>query len=572
MGLRPILDADTPNPLIREKSSELEVFFYDEPPVRWLPEVYAELHGGDTKGFVDGVRHMSTWGRFPLRSSTRTLLEHCESDYGKKQLALLVSFFTFQVVSDYLAINAGSCSADQLKDDLYPSGARKDSGNPGSHTTADIDYEDQETPPPKKARVGQVTTHRSHLSPTTEDGYNTTGSPLAPRARSLKPISPAALLAGGSAPASPDYNLRDGYTLPPWAKDRPLHTFKLQLLDDWGPRLTGLYEAAKTKPVLDHTHVDEIALLSGILHLNKNHVGFTGQEVKKISREVLQKFYSREKEDEDIQRSQDAALLWTSWVQKWKSLLLNEKVAAQRDDRDPAKVVNTEPVVEAILSSYADCRSKNITSIFFIALHVFREYNNWAAMVSESDCLMAVVGPILKEIMSLQHKIKFTCANACTSVGKTRKATLKQDGQSRQPDVIGQTEDKDGKAVNTDILRLAIFSKDSLDVLHNTLEQGPPLLTFQTVGLDVTFFLGTKINNTIVHIQLSTVKLPSRLTELDLDHDFFFHLFQVQTLINITNDRLENKRDEPLQEIFFPTLGTPERNAALKSPLKRATA
>ncbi|KAK3810542.1 MAG: hypothetical protein J3R72DRAFT_78610 [Linnemannia gamsii] len=321
-------------------------------------------------------------------------------------------------------------------------------------------------------------------------------------------------------------------------------------------------------------------LLSGILHLNKSHIGFTAQESKRISREVLQKFYSPEKEDEDIQRAADAAFLWATWVQKWKSLLLNEKIAAQRDSRDAVGSVDTEPVVEAILSSYADCKSKKITSIFYIALHVFRQYNNWAGLISESDCLMAVVGPILNEIMALQHKTKFTCANACTSVGKSRKARLQQDGQSRQPDVIGQTEDNrevyygelkglhpSTEAVNTDILRLAIFTKDSLDQLHNTLVQGPPLLTFQAVGRDVTFFLGTKIDNTIVHVRLSTVKLPSRLTEVDLDHDFFFHLFQVQTLINIANVCLENKREKPLQDIFFPTLGTPERNAALKSPL-----
>jgi hypothetical protein len=58
------------------------------------------------------------------------------------------------------------------------------------------------------------------------------------------------------------------------------------------------------------------------------------------------------------------------------------------------------------------------------------------------------------------------------------------------------------------------------------------------------------------------------LTEVDLDYDFFFHLFQVKTLITIANGRLENKREEPLQETFFPTLGTPERKAALKSPKK----
>ncbi|KAF9287533.1 hypothetical protein BGZ68_001689 [Mortierella alpina] len=329
-----------------------------------------------------------------------------------------------------------------------------------------------------------------------------------------------------------------------------------------------------------------LSLLSGILHINKSHVGFSEQESKAISREVLGIFYNQETKEGDIQRAQDAALLWSSWVQ-WKALLLNEKVAAQRENRDPVEIVDTEPVVEAILASYADCKSKKITSIFFIGLHVFRQYNNWTALISELDCLMAVVGPILNEIMAFHQKIKFTCANTCTSVGKSRKVQLQQDGQSRQPDVIGQTKNKNevfygelkglhpkAEAVNTDILRLAIFSKDSLDHLHNTLVHGPPLLTFQAVGRDVTFFLATKIDNTIVHTHLSTVNLPSRLTEVDLDYDFFFHLFQVQTLVKIASERLENKREIPLQDMVFPTLGTPERNAALKSPrkAKRASA
>ncbi|KAF9157107.1 hypothetical protein BGX20_004109 [Mortierella sp. AD010] len=172
-------------------------------------------------------------------------------------------------------------------------------------------------------------------------------------------------------------------------------------------------------------------------------------------------------------------------------------------------------------------------------------------------------------------------ANACTTTGKTRKVNIQQSGQSRQPDVIGQTKDRNevffgeikgthpcSEAVNTDILRLAIFTKDSLDLLHNALERGPPLVTFQTVGSNVVFFLGARVNNTIVHMRLSTVRLPSSLTEVDLDYDFFFRLFQVQTLINITKDCLEEKRATPLQEDSFPTLGTPERNAALNSPKK----
>lgn len=131
----------------------LDIFFHEEPPVRWLPEVYAERYGGSTKGFIDGLRTMSSWRHFPLKSSTHALLTYCESERGRKQLALLNSHSAFQVVSDHLAVNAGSCSADQLKDDLYPStNIRNSSRNLGSNKADG----DQETPPPKKARVEQV--------------------------------------------------------------------------------------------------------------------------------------------------------------------------------------------------------------------------------------------------------------------------------------------------------------------------------------------------------------------------------------------------------------------------------
>ena len=56
-------------------------------------------------------------------------------------------------------------------------------------------------------------------------------------------------------------------------------------------------------------------MLSGIVHFNKNHVGFSEQEIKTITREVLENFYSQEMKDEDIRRAYDAAVLWASWVQ-----------------------------------------------------------------------------------------------------------------------------------------------------------------------------------------------------------------------------------------------------------------
>ncbi|KAF9421052.1 hypothetical protein BGZ76_004011 [Entomortierella beljakovae] len=324
-------------------------------------------------------------------------------------------------------------------------------------------------------------------------------------------------------------NLQEGKRLPPWVKNRPIYMFDFQLTENWGPRVTKLYEEAKTKPVLDHTHVDDIAyvfallflvtillsLLSGIVHFNNNHTGFSQPEISKISGEVLSMFYSKDMEDADMKRAVDATNLWANWVQL-------------------------------------------VIIMLRIRLWLVIIYVNY-------DCTNDLI----------------FSANACTATGKTRKVNLQQSGQSRQPDVIGQTEDGNEvffgemkgmhpglEAVNTDVLRLAIFTKDSLDLLHNTLERAPPLVTFQTVGSEIVFFLGARVNNTIVHMRLSTVKLPSSLKEVDLDYDFFFRLFQIQNLINLTKDCLEEKRSTPLQEESFPTLGTPERYAALSSPKK----
>ncbi|KAF9925861.1 hypothetical protein BGZ67_008412 [Mortierella alpina] len=393
--------------------------------------------------------------------------------------------------------------------------------------------------------------------------------------------SHAFFTSGGSLQDIVFNNLREGRSLPSWAKDRPLYTFDLQLQDSWGLRVTELYKVAKTKSDLDYTNVDEIALLSGILHFNQKHVGFSAKEMATISAQVLQKFYSQDMEDRDMQRATDAVVLWSSWVQIWKSASLKEKLAAQKNDRD-VREVDMDQVVDAIMSSYSECKNKDISSITFIALQVFRRYSNWSRPVSELDCMLAVVSPFLQEIMDIQHEIRFKCANVSTSAGKARKSSLGQNGQSRQPDVVGQARDGEEvfygelkglhpapATVNTDILRLAIFTKDALDQLHNTLEQGPPLLTFQTVGRHVTFFLGAKIDNTIVHAFLSSIQLPSVLSELDLDLEFFFRLFQVQSLVAIAKSRLKNKREKPLQDTPFPTLGTPQRSAALKSPSKK---
>ncbi|KAF9556769.1 hypothetical protein EC968_007939 [Mortierella alpina] len=97
-------------------------------------------------------------------------------------------------------------------------------------------------------------------------------------------------------------NLQDGGTLPAWAKDRPACKFELRLQDkDWGHRVTNLYEAARIEAALNHFNVDEIALLSGIVHLNKTHIGFSEQEIKAITADVVELFYNQDMRDSDLQ-------------------------------------------------------------------------------------------------------------------------------------------------------------------------------------------------------------------------------------------------------------------------------
>lgn len=262
------------------------------------------------------------------------------------------------------------------------------------------------------------------------------------------------------------------------------------------------------------------------------------------------------------------------------------------------------------MAVYEDCKTKNILPVLFMALHVFRKFNKWSRLRSEADCAMGMVGPILEEVLHIQHEVKFTrsvlavfhysfmfsflkgskyrfsifSANFTTVHGKERKQELGQHGSSRQPDVVGCT--ADGKEiyfgelkgihvtkqdVNVDILRLAIFAKDALDHLHCILAEDPPLLTFRTKGRSVVFFLAVKRGNAIVHVRISAIELPSKLGELNLDQEFFFRLFQIQTLLGVSKEFLQNKREKKLQDHrSFPTLGTPDRLHAMRSPSKSA--
>ena len=51
------------------------------------------------------------------------------------------------------------------------------------------------------------------------------------------------------------------------------------------------------------------------MYLNKRHSGFSAKDITKIFSEVLHAFYSQDMEDDDMQRAQDATVLWASWLQ-----------------------------------------------------------------------------------------------------------------------------------------------------------------------------------------------------------------------------------------------------------------
>lgn len=174
------------------------------------------------------------------------------------------------------------------------------------------------------------------------------------------------------------------------------------------------------------------------------------------------------------------------------------------------------------------------------------------------------------------HPLLFS-ANSITSAGKKRKVRASVKEQPCQPDVIGLAdggetevyygEIKVAKASleeqHIDRLRLAIFSKDALDLFERTLENTPPVVSFQVVGRQVVFFFAVKMGNTILHCKLSSFSMPVTLAELDLHEDVFFPLFQVQSLIRLTKEHLNRKRQVPLVIDSFPTMGTPNRRMAM---------
>ncbi|KAF9999656.1 hypothetical protein BGZ79_006745 [Entomortierella chlamydospora] len=397
-----------------------------------------------------------------------------------------------------------------------------------------------------------------------------------------------------------------------WIRDRPDFNFHLKLSTDWGPKMTAEYNKARKLDELTHKNMDQICLLSGILHVNEKHSGFNENEIESIRKDALSRFYTKKHQDNDLKRAKHAVILWSRWVQKLNSVLLDRKLAMMADvsqtdkdrhdtdqsevddqqcflsspkghefdslsdtkclqtvltkrviepksssigntddqDDDQSDDLNTSVVIDDVISTYDECKTHQLLPLFEVALHVFRHYCTWVGHSGNS--------------------------NTASIVCKTRKESLEQDGQARQPDVVGRTPRKEEAyfgelkglhpttlSLNSDLLRLAVFTKDSLDVLLRVLERDPPVVSFRTVGGTVRFFLGAKVDNTIVHINLSDVQLPTVLTALNCDLEFFYNLFQINTLVHIASRRLQLRRDNPLKEEPFPTLATPHRNQAL---------
>ncbi|KAF9536814.1 hypothetical protein EC957_009664, partial [Mortierella hygrophila] len=256
--------------------------------------------------------------------------------------------------------------------------------------------------------------------------------------------------------------------------------------------MTRIYDATRQNENLTFRDLNEIAILSGVLHVDEEHAHLSKDEILQIRRDVLQTVYTNEQQEEDLKRSQAARDHWATWCEIWSSIELSASLAA---DRGAERTLDTTPIIDSIMAAYGDCKAKNILPVLFMALHVFRKFNTWSKLRSEADCAMAMVGPILEEVLQIQHEVKFTSANFTTARGQERKQGLGQHGSSRQPDIVGCTTDSKEvyfgelkgihatkQDVNVDTLRLAIFAKDALDHLHCSLVEDPPLLTFQTKG------------------------------------------------------------------------------------------
>ncbi|KAF9083101.1 hypothetical protein BGX23_011781 [Mortierella sp. AD031] len=169
--------------------------------------------------------------------------------------------------------------------------------------------------------------------------------------------------------------------------------------------MTSIYNATRQKAVLTFQDLNEITILSGVLHVDEEHAHLSKDEILQIRRDVLQIFYTNAQQEEDLKRARAARDHWVTWCELWSSIELSAKLAA---DQGAESTLETTPVIDSIMAAYGDCKAKNILPVLFMALHVFRKFNTWSKLRSEADCAMAMVGPILEEVLQIQHEVKFT--------------------------------------------------------------------------------------------------------------------------------------------------------------------
>ena len=75
-------------------------------------------------------------------------------------------------------------------------------------------------------------------------------------------------------------------------------------------------------------------------------------------------------------------------------------------DTDEAEI-DIGPVIDLIMDSYSTCRQNDTLPVLFVALYVFRHFNTWGKLESESDTMSSVIVPILREFMDVQGHIQF---------------------------------------------------------------------------------------------------------------------------------------------------------------------
>lgn len=83
-----------------------------------------------------------------------------------------------------------------------------------------------------------------------------------------------------------------------------------------------------------------------------------------------------------------------------------EKTDAKRQGREP-RPIDTAPVMDEIMSSFEICKDKDILPVFYIAMNVFRKFNDRAGKLSETEWMTRVIVPFLEEFMGIQHDVTF---------------------------------------------------------------------------------------------------------------------------------------------------------------------